>query len=116
MHRLDLGVLICNVEMFLIHTDKPLGPELTIFRASPTASGKLLARRRVDGQREEILRLHKVRDKATIDDEVDQTRAVDQDGQEEYHEEDILPWLITARGVILKTQGCSELLKLRVFR
>ena len=54
-----------------LQLDEPAGFELLALRAAAAAALEAAARRGVDGEREEVLRLDEIGDEAAADEEVD---------------------------------------------
>lgn len=80
----------------LIHPNVPRAPILLVFRAPAARALQHLTGRRVEREREEVLRLHEVRHEARVRDEVAQDEQVDDEDGYQYDVEDALPLLSAA--------------------
>ena len=82
-----------------IHLDIPIALNLSSIGSAATTPRQLAAWGGVDGQREEVLRFHKVRDHAAADEEVNPAEAVGEEDGDEDDVEDSLPAGSAAGGV-----------------
>ena len=107
---------ILDKHMIVVNIDEPVYFELILLRPTATATRQVPTWRRVDGEREQILRFDEVSHEPTSNEEIDETEDIHGANKSKDDVKDALPWLRTPGGVILGLKGRLECLILRLFQ
>lgn len=97
----------------LIAPDVPFGADLFLLRPTAAAAVQASARRRIDREAEQVLRLDEVGHESALEQKVCEAEEVREENKGEDDVKDPLPLLGPARGVVLRLDRCLEPLILR---